>query len=50
MTTASATGLLLELDEVTLSYTGAPVLSGLTLTVRPGEILVLTGGGSARRI
>ncbi|MGJ6124752.1 ABC transporter ATP-binding protein [Mycolicibacterium sp. Y3] len=43
MTTASATGLLLELDEVTLSYTGAPVLSGLTLAVRPGEILVLTG-------
>ncbi|QNJ90237.1 ABC transporter ATP-binding protein [Mycolicibacterium fluoranthenivorans] len=43
MTTVSATGLLLELDEVTLSYTGAPVLSGLTLAVRPGEILVLTG-------
>ncbi|MGH3584196.1 MAG: ABC transporter ATP-binding protein, partial [Mycobacterium sp.] len=43
MTTATASGLLLDLDDVTLSYTGAPVLSGLTLTVQPGEILVLTG-------
>ena len=35
--------LALELDDVTLSYTGAPVLGGLTLMVQPGEILVLTG-------
>ncbi len=33
----------LELDDVRLSYTGAPVVDGLSLTVRPGEILVLTG-------
>ncbi len=26
-----------------LSYTGVPVVDGLSLTVRPGEILVLTG-------
>lgn len=36
-------GLRLELDEVRLSYTGAPVVDGLSLQVRPGEILVLTG-------
>jgi NitT/TauT family transport system ATP-binding protein len=36
-------GLLLELDDVTLSYTGSPVVRGLDLTVEPGEILVLTG-------
>ncbi len=35
--------LALDLDDVTLSYTGAPVLGNLTLTVQPGEILVLTG-------
>ncbi|OBC00710.1 nitrate ABC transporter ATP-binding protein [Mycobacterium sp. 852013-50091_SCH5140682] len=33
----------LELDAITLSYTGTPVIDGLSLTVRPGEILVLTG-------
>jgi NitT/TauT family transport system ATP-binding protein len=33
----------LELDRVRLSYTGAPVIDGLSLVVRPGEILVLTG-------
>lgn len=33
----------LELDRVRLSYTGTPVIDGLSLTVRPGEILVLTG-------
>jgi NitT/TauT family transport system ATP-binding protein len=36
-------GLRLQLDGVRLSYTGAPVVDGLSLTVRPGEILVLTG-------
>ncbi len=43
MSTAVATGMALELRDVTLSYTGSPVLRGLDLTVRPGEILVLTG-------
>src|SRR6478736_2176425 len=43
MTTAVAQGMRLELDEVTLSYTGTPVVDGLSLTVQPGEILVLTG-------
>jgi NitT/TauT family transport system ATP-binding protein len=44
MTTAVAQeGLRLGLDDVRLSYTGAPVVDGLSLTVRPGEILVLTG-------
>lgn len=43
MSTAVVQGLRLELDGVTLSYTGAPVLRDLTLTVQPGEILVLTG-------
>ena len=33
----------LELDRARLSYTGVPVIDGLSLTVRPGEILVLTG-------
>ncbi|OBF44141.1 nitrate ABC transporter ATP-binding protein [Mycobacterium sp. 852002-50816_SCH5313054-b] len=36
-------GMSLELDRVRLSYTGTPVIEGLSLTVRPGEILVLTG-------
>jgi len=36
-------GMSLELDRVRLSYTGAPVIDGLNLAVRPGEILVLTG-------
>ena len=39
----AASGMRLELDDVRLSYTGAPVVDGLSLTVRPGEILVLTG-------
>lgn len=43
MSTAVVQGLRLELDGVTLSYTGAPVLHDLTLTAQPGEILVLTG-------
>src|SRR5258705_8571694 len=43
MTTAVAVGTRLELDDVRLSYTGAPVVDGLSLAVRPGEILVLTG-------
>src|SRR5882762_7236150 len=43
MTTAAALGMRLELDDVRLSYTGEPVIDGLSLTVRPGEILVLTG-------
>lgn len=33
----------LELDAITLSYTGAPVIENLSLTAEPGEILVLTG-------
>jgi NitT/TauT family transport system ATP-binding protein len=33
----------LELDRVQLCYNGIPVIDGLSLTVRPGEILVLTG-------
>lgn len=36
-------GMRLELDDVQLSYTGEPVVDGLSLTVEPGEILVLTG-------
>ncbi|BAX92205.1 ABC transporter ATP-binding protein [Mycobacterium shigaense] len=36
-------GMTLELDRVRLSYTGTPVIDGLSLAVRPGEILVLTG-------
>ncbi|MGK8465052.1 ABC transporter ATP-binding protein [Nocardia cyriacigeorgica] len=43
MTTAITTGMSLRLDEVSLSYTGDPVISRLSLEVRPGEILVLTG-------
>lgn len=38
-----ALGMRLELDDVRLSYTGSPVVDGLSLTVEPGEILVLTG-------
>ncbi|OBG88504.1 nitrate ABC transporter ATP-binding protein [Mycobacterium sp. E802] len=41
--TATATGMRLELDAITLSYTGAPVIENLSLTVEPGEILVLAG-------
>ncbi|MFI1460712.1 ABC transporter ATP-binding protein [Nocardia carnea] len=36
-------GIALQLDAVSLSYTGDPVIHDLTLDVRPGEILVLTG-------
>ena len=36
-------GMSLELDRVQLSYTGDPVIDRLSLTARPGEILVLTG-------
>lgn len=36
-------GMRLELDGIRLSYTGTPVIDGLSLTVQPGEILVLTG-------
>ncbi|OCB55015.1 nitrate ABC transporter ATP-binding protein [Mycobacterium vulneris] len=43
MTTATATGMRLELDRIRLSYTGDPVIDNLSLTVEPGEILVLTG-------
>ena len=43
MTTAVAQGMRLQLDDVRLSYTGRPVVDGLSLTVQPGEILVLTG-------
>src|SRR3954454_4945567 len=43
MMTAVAQGMRLELDDVRLSYTGAPVVDGLNLSVQPGEILVLTG-------
>ncbi|MEW2480423.1 ABC transporter ATP-binding protein [Mycobacterium sp. NPDC049093] len=42
-TTLAGTGLRLQLDGITLSYTGAPVIEELSLTVEPGEILVLTG-------
>jgi NitT/TauT family transport system ATP-binding protein len=41
--TTLATGMSLILDDVTLSYTGAAVIRSLSLTVVPGEILVLTG-------
>ncbi|MEZ0049683.1 NitT/TauT family transport system ATP-binding protein [Mycobacterium sp. MAA66] len=43
MTAVRSAGLELGLDRVRLSYTGVPVVDGLSLTVRPGEILVLTG-------
>jgi NitT/TauT family transport system ATP-binding protein len=39
----STTGTTLELHDLVLSYGGPPVVDGLDLTVRPGEILVLTG-------
>jgi NitT/TauT family transport system ATP-binding protein len=41
--TEQAAGLRLELDRVLLSYTGAPVVDGLSLIAPPGEILILTG-------
>ena len=37
------TGMQLTLRDLVLSYGGAPVVDGLDLDVRPGEILVLTG-------
>lgn len=43
MTATITTGMRLELDTVTLSYTGSAVVRDLDLTVQPGEILVLTG-------
>ena len=43
MTTAVSAGMRLELDDVRLSYTGVPVVDGLSLSVQPAEILVLTG-------
>ena len=43
MTTALGVGMRLALEDVRLSYTRAPVVDGLSLTVQPGEILVLTG-------
>ncbi|MEV3904306.1 ABC transporter ATP-binding protein [Mycobacterium sp. NPDC050551] len=36
-------GMNLTLRDLVLSYGGAPVIDGLSLDVRPGEILVLTG-------
>jgi NitT/TauT family transport system ATP-binding protein len=41
--TLNQAGVSLELDRVRLSYTGVPVIDELSLTVLPGEILVLTG-------
>lgn len=41
--TTVAQGMGLELDRVRLAYNGVPVIDGLTVAVRPGEILVLTG-------
>ncbi|WP_454789927.1 ABC transporter ATP-binding protein [Mycolicibacterium lutetiense] len=41
--TRTATGMRLGLDRIRLSYTGAPVIEDLSLSVQPGEILVLTG-------
>ena len=43
MTSTVTSGLELELDRIMLSYTGAPVVDGLELTARSGEILILTG-------
>lgn len=37
------TGMMLTLDGLVLSYGGSPVVDGLDLDVKPGEILVLTG-------
>ncbi|MBL1073488.1 ABC transporter ATP-binding protein [Nocardia sp. 2] len=43
-TTGTTTaGLSLTLDRLRLSYGGSPVITDLSLAVRPGEILVLTG-------
>ena len=40
---ANTKGMTLELRDLVLSYGGPPVVDGLDLTVRPGEIVVLTG-------
>jgi branched-chain amino acid transport system ATP-binding protein len=37
----------LEVDGLTVGYTGAPVLEGLALTMRPGEIVALLGANGA---
>lgn len=39
----STAGIGLTIDRVRLSYTGEPIIDELSITVRPGEILVLTG-------
>ncbi|MEU0543577.1 ABC transporter ATP-binding protein [Nocardia sp. NPDC005978] len=39
----TGTGMSLRADGIDLSYTGAPVITDLTLDVHPGEILILTG-------
>lgn len=39
----TSSGLRLVLDDVTLGYRGSTPVSGLSLEIRPGEILVLTG-------
>lgn len=39
----TSAGMKLQLRDLVLSYGGAPVVDGLDLDVRPGEILVLTG-------
>ncbi len=43
MTTTRNAAMALELEDITLSYRGPAVVTGLNLTVQPGEILVLTG-------
>lgn len=37
MTAVLTSGLRLELDRIRLSYTGEPVVDGLSLTVQPGR-------------
>lgn len=39
----SGVGMSLRLDRIDLSYGGSPVITDLSLEVRPGEILILTG-------
>ncbi len=43
MSTTTMQGMALALDDVTLAYDAVDVVRGLSLEVRPGEILVLTG-------
>ena len=43
MSESRGTAMNLRLDRVELRYSGTPVISELTLDIRPGEILVLTG-------